>query len=58
LRSVPDKLLGLILFVVALVVLLIFPLVAGKFGLIRSIYFKPFVKFIILLFVFNCIILG
>jgi len=58
LRSVPDKLAGLILFVIALVVLLIFPLLVGRFGLIRSIYFKPFVKLIILVFIFNCILLG
>jgi len=57
LRSVPDKLVGLILFVMALCVLLFFPLLVGRFGLVRSIYFKPFIKFIVLLFIFNFVLL-
>lgn len=58
LRSIPDKLLGVIGLAAAILVLLFLPLIIGKWNLIRSIYFKPFVKFLIVIFVVNAIILG
>jgi quinol-cytochrome oxidoreductase complex cytochrome b subunit len=38
--------------------LLCLPLIFGFFNLIRSFYFKPFTKFIIGIFVVNCLFLG
>jgi len=58
LRSVPDKLVGLVLFILSILMLLFLPLIVGRFALIRSIYFKPFFKGLILIFIFNCVLLG
>ncbi len=58
LRSIPNKLLGVIGLAMAILALLFLPLIIGKWSLIRSLYFKPFIKMLIAVFVINCIILG
>jgi quinol-cytochrome oxidoreductase complex cytochrome b subunit len=58
LRSIPNKLLGVIGLAVAIVFMLILPFFVGKWIIVRSLYFKPFFKFIIILFIINFIILG
>lgn len=58
LRSIPNKLLGVIGLAAAILVLLFLPLVVGKWNLIRSVYFKPFIKILMVIFVINVLILG
>ena len=58
LRSVPSKLGGLIVLVIVLVFFLIWPYLLGVFQLIRTSYFKPFLKLIVPFFFFNLLLLG
>jgi len=58
LRAIPNKLNGVIVLVLAFVSILLFPLFMGKWHVVRSIYFKPIVKILILIFIINYIILG
>jgi ubiquinol-cytochrome c reductase cytochrome b subunit len=58
LRSIPNKLLGVIGLFSAILILLFLPLIIGKLNLIRSIYFKPFFKVLIIIFIINSLILG
>jgi len=58
LRSVPNKLLGLIILIFAFLLLLCLPLVFGMFNIIRSFYFKPFIKFLIGILIVNSLFLG
>jgi len=57
-RSVPDKLSGLLILIAALLILLFLPFFVGKFNVVRSGIYKPSSKFLIGLFVVNAIILG
>lgn len=56
LRSIPDKLLGVILMFGAILVLLVLPLTDRS--VIRGNAFKVFSKFLFFLFVFNFVLLG
>jgi quinol-cytochrome oxidoreductase complex cytochrome b subunit len=58
LRSIPSKLLGVIALFFAILTILILPLLSGRNNLIRSFFFKPFVKILIIFIIFNSIILG
>jgi len=58
LRSVTNKLLGVLIVALAFLFLFCLPLIFGLFNLIRSFYFKPFTKFLIGIFVVNCLFLG
>lgn len=58
LRSLPNKLLGLIVLLCAILALLFLPYLSGSFNLIRSIYFKPLLKYIIGLIIVNSLVLG
>lgn len=58
LRSIPNKLLGVIGLSLSILVMLFLPLIIGKWMLIRSIFFKPFMKSIIVIFIINSLILG
>jgi ubiquinol-cytochrome c reductase cytochrome b subunit len=53
LRSVPDKLLGIIILAFAFAFLLFLPFIFGVFNLVRSFYYKPFMKLLVLIFVVN-----
>lgn len=57
LRSVPNKLLGVILLVLAIVVLLVFPFLINDSAL-RATSFRPIFKFLFWVFLVNCFILG
>jgi ubiquinol-cytochrome c reductase cytochrome b/c1 subunit len=57
LRSVPNKLLGVILLVLAIVVLIIFPFLVNDSAL-RATSFRPIFKFLFWIFLVNCFILG
>jgi len=57
LRSVPNKLLGVILLVAAIVVMLLFPFFI-KNSALRSTAFRPVFKFFFWFFLVNCFILG
>jgi len=50
--------LGVVIVALAFLFLLCLPLIFGWFNLIRSFYFKPFIKFLIGVFVVNCLFLG
>lgn len=56
LRSVPNKLIGVILLILSILVLILFPFLMQ--GSVRSAQFKPFYKFFFWFFVINCVILG
>jgi ubiquinol-cytochrome c reductase cytochrome b subunit len=56
LRSVPNKRLGVVLLLAAILILLILPFF-GK-GIIRSNSFRPFYKVIFWFFFFDCLLLG
>jgi len=56
LRSIPNKLMGVIALVASIITLLILPLLDKP--LVRSSLFKPFVSKLNVLFVANCIVLG
>jgi ubiquinol-cytochrome c reductase cytochrome b subunit len=58
LRSIPNKLLGVIALALAIVFMLILPFFVGKWILIRSLFFKPFLKVIIIIFIVNSFFLG
>jgi quinol-cytochrome oxidoreductase complex cytochrome b subunit len=50
--------LGVIGLALSIFFMLILPLLVGKWMLIRSIFFRPFFKVIIVIFVINSVILG
>jgi len=58
LRSVPSKLGGLIVLIIAVLFFLFWPYLIGVFQIIRNSFFKPFFKVIIPLFFFNLVFLG
>jgi len=58
LRSIPNKLLGVIALALAIVFMLILPSFIGRWLIIRSFFFKPLLKIFIIIFIFNSIILG
>lgn len=58
LRSVPNKLLGVVLLLLAIIVLLVFPTLVNKTINVRSNTFKPLSQFAFWLFVVNCLVLG
>jgi len=58
LRSVPDKLFGIIALLFAIIFLLFLPYIFGFVNLIRSFFFKPYMKFIIGIFIVNSLFLG
>ena len=58
LRSVPSKLLGIIVLALAILILLFLPVIVGKLHLNRSIYYKPLLKILIILVIINCLVLG
>ena len=58
LRSVPSKLLGIIVLALAILILLFLPAIVGNLHLNRSIYYKPVLKLLILLVIMNCLVLG
>jgi len=58
LRSIPSKLLGVIVLALAILILLFLPTLVGKLNVIRSFYFKPAIKVLIILIIVNCLILG
>jgi len=58
LRSVPDKLFGIIVLVIAICCLLIIPIIYGYGNIIRSFFFKPFLKILMVIFIINCYFLG
>ena len=58
LRSIPNKLLGVIGLFFAMLTLLVLPMLAGKTNIIRSFFFKPFLKILIVFVIFNSVILG
>jgi len=57
LRSVPNKLLGVVLLVAAIVIMLLFPFFI-KNSAIRSTTFRPVFKFFFWVFLVNCFVLG
>lgn len=58
LRSVPDKLFGVITLALAILLLLFLPFFVNKFNMIRSNFFKPLYKPLMLLFILDVLILG
>jgi len=56
LRSIPDKLLGVLALLIAICILLIIPF--SIVGEIRSLKFKPLTRFSFWCFVMNCVALG
>ena len=58
LRSVPSKLGGLVVLVIAILFFLFWPYLVGVFQIIRNSFFKPFLKVIIPIFFFNLLVLG
>jgi quinol-cytochrome oxidoreductase complex cytochrome b subunit len=57
-RSIPDKLLGVIALLCSILIMLFLPFVIGKWLLIRSLFFKPFLKVLIIVFIINSFFLG
>lgn len=57
LRSVPNKLVGVILLVAAIVVLLVFPFLISE-STVRSTAFRPFFKWFFWFFLVDCFVLG
>jgi quinol-cytochrome oxidoreductase complex cytochrome b subunit len=49
---------GLVVLVLAIITLLCLPWIIGSVLLVRSIYFKPFLKYIMVIVVINCLLLG
>jgi len=58
LRAVPSKLLGIIALAFFVVLLIFLPFFVNRFTLIRSNFFKPFYKSLMILFVIDLLILG
>jgi quinol-cytochrome oxidoreductase complex cytochrome b subunit len=58
LRAIPNKLLGLLFLVCGFIILFCLPLIVGSLLLVRSIYFKPLLKYVIFLIIINCLFLG
>ena len=56
LRTIPDKLGGVVLMVLAILILLLLPILDSSF--IRSNFFKPFHLFLFWFFVADCLMLG
>lgn len=56
LRSVPNKLLGVILLLTSILILIVMPFFLSY--KVRSSNFRPMIKYLFWFFVFNCIILG
>ena len=57
-RSVPDKLFGVITLALALLLLLFLPFFVNRFNMIRSNFFKPLYKPLMILFVLDLLVLG
>lgn len=57
LRSVPNKLLGVILLVAAIIIMLLFPFFI-KDSVLRSTTFRPVFKFFFWIFLIDCLVLG
>jgi ubiquinol-cytochrome c reductase cytochrome b subunit len=58
LRAIPNKLLGIIVLALFLLLLLFLPFFINRFTLIRSNFFKPFYKSLMILFVIDLLFLG
>jgi ubiquinol-cytochrome c reductase cytochrome b subunit len=58
LRSVPSKLGGLVVLVIAILFFLFWPFFLGVFQLVRNSFFKPFLKILLPFFFFNLLFLG
>lgn len=56
LRAVPNKLLGVILLLLSIIVLLIFPFLIK--GVVNSGYYRPLYQVFFWIFLFNCLLLG
>jgi ubiquinol-cytochrome c reductase cytochrome b subunit len=56
LRSIPDKLLGVVALLASIIFLLLLPFLDRP--LIRSSIYKPFIAKLNILFIANCIVLG
>ena len=57
LRSVPDKLLGVVAMVASILILALLPYLSAD-SKIRSLAFRPISKFFLYFFIFDCFILG
>jgi len=58
LRSIPNKLLGVIALACSILIMLFLPFVIGKWLVVRSLFFKPFLKCLIIAFIINSFFLG
>ena len=58
LRAIPNKLLGIIVLALFLLLLLFLPFFINRFTLVRSNFFKPFYKSLMILFVIDLLFLG
>lgn len=58
LRAIPSKLFGIIILALFLLLLLFLPFFINRFTLIRSNFFKPFYKSLMILFVIDLLFLG
>ena len=58
LRSVPDKLMGIIALAFAFIGLFLLPFIFGLLNIIRSFFYKPYMKIIVLIFIINGFFLG
>lgn len=58
LRSIPNKLLGVLALGCSIIFMLILPFFVGKWMIVRSSYFRPFIKVLIVIFIVNSLILG
>lgn len=58
LRSIPNKLFGVIILLLAILIILFLPYIVGKNNIIKSFYFKPLFKFLIIILIINSFILG
>lgn len=58
LRSIPNKLLGAVFLLLAILVMLFLPFLVGRWIIVRSVFFKPFLKGLVLIFIVNSFILG
>jgi len=58
LRAIPSKLFGIIVLALFLILLLFLPFFINRFTLVRSNFFKPFYKSLMILFVIDLLFLG
>ena len=58
LRSIPSKFIGLVVLGLAFITLMVLPVIIGSVSVIRSYYFKPLYKIVVILIVINCLLLG